>query len=324
MKLAVVGCGAVGSYYGSRLIRGGHEGHFILRSDFNVVSKKGIRVCSPDGDYEVAPHCHRTPDSVGSVDLLLIALKSTANSHLDSVLPSLVHPNTTLLTLQNGLGNVEKLTSLFPRNPVYGGLCFVCLNRVEPGVIHHIAHGRIVMGKATGGLDDGIKNLASLMTDCGLEIQLAEDFKKALWEKLLWNIPFNGLGVASLAGLEAVRSGQWDGRIEKKPCMTTDQLLADPLWLKTVRDLMDEVRTAASALGVTIPDSLPEQMIAKTREMGPYKASTLLDYEMGKPLEVEAIFSIPLDHARKAGYDPGLLKNLVDILKKLNHERINN
>src|SRR5262245_7015185 len=105
MKIAVVGCGAVGSFYGAKLCRSGQDVHFLLRSDCEVVSRKGVSVRSRDGDFHVNPKCASNPEQIGHSDLVLIGLKTTANDQFSSLLPPLVGPRTSILTLQNGLGN---------------------------------------------------------------------------------------------------------------------------------------------------------------------------------------------------------------------------
>ena len=132
-KIAVVGCGAVGSFYGSRLAQSGQKVHFLLRSDFEAVAKNGLQIQSVDGDYTLQPFIARSPGEIGECDLVLIALKSTANHRFAKLLTPLVGEQTALFTLQNGLGNEAALASLFPGRPVFGGMCFVCLNRTACG-----------------------------------------------------------------------------------------------------------------------------------------------------------------------------------------------
>ena len=125
MKIAIVGAGAVGSYYGGRLAAAGHDVCFLLRSDYEVVKEKGLRVESMDGDFflpEVS--AYRTSEEIGEVDLVVIAWKTTANGSYEKVIRPLVGEKTMILTLQNGLGNVEKLGELFGPERVLGGLCF--------------------------------------------------------------------------------------------------------------------------------------------------------------------------------------------------------
>ena len=147
MKIAVVGAGAVGGYYGAKLAQTGQETHFLLRSDYEAVRRDGVLIRSPEGDFRVQPKCARTPEEIGVSDLVIVALKTTANDQFGRLLTPLVGPATAILTLQNGLGNEAQLAALFGQEKVMGGLCFVCLNRLEPGVILHIAHGIIVMGE---------------------------------------------------------------------------------------------------------------------------------------------------------------------------------
>src|SRR5215510_16499790 len=143
MKIAVVGCGAVGSYYGARLSRAGTDVHFLLRSDYEAVRRNGVFIHSPEGDFNARPRWANAPEHIGESDLVLIGLKTTANDQFPRLLPPLVGPKTAVLTLQNGLGNEEQLARLFPVEQILGGLCFVCLNRVAPGVVHHMDHGTV-------------------------------------------------------------------------------------------------------------------------------------------------------------------------------------
>src|SRR5581483_3726167 len=131
-------------YYGAKLCRAGQEVHFLLRSDYDAVRRHGVFIRGTE-EFNVRPKCARTPDEIGVSDLVLIALKSTANDQLPKLLPPLVGPKTAVLTLQNGLGNEEALAKLIPVEQIVGGLCFVCLNRIEPGVISHMAHGMVVI-----------------------------------------------------------------------------------------------------------------------------------------------------------------------------------
>src|SRR5258707_12448704 len=87
LKIAVVGCGAVGSYYGAMLCRDGRDVHFLLRSDYEVVRRRGVSIRSPAGDFNARPHCARAPEAIGVSDVVLIALKTTANDQFPRLLP---------------------------------------------------------------------------------------------------------------------------------------------------------------------------------------------------------------------------------------------
>jgi 2-dehydropantoate 2-reductase len=319
MKIAVVGCGAVGSYYGAKLCRVGQEVHFLLRSDFEAVRQKGVAIRSVAGDFHVQPRCARTPDEIGVCDVVLIGLKTTANDHFPKLLPPLVGPQTAVITLQNGLGNAEQLARLFPPEQILNGLCFVCLNRVEPGVIHHLKYGTIVLGEFQRQTGPRTHKLAEMFRDTSVPCKVTDNLAQAQWEKLVWNIPFNGLGVAGVAGYEALVTQP--STLNPQPVLTTDKLLADPRWKQLLRELMLEVIAAAGALGFEIPVAYAEEQIERTRTMAAYKASTLLDFELGRPLELESMFLEPLRRAQTTGVPVPRLAALCQVLRKLDQPR---
>jgi 2-dehydropantoate 2-reductase len=156
-----------------------------------------------------------------------------------------------------------------------------------------------------------------MIRHAGVPCEVTDDLARAHWEKLVWNIPFNGLGVASSAGLDAMRRGSVHAGTQRGPCLTTDKLLGDPAWATIVRELMQEIILAARANGLNVSDDLIETQIARTIPMGAYKASTLIDFERGQPLELESLFLEPLRQARKAGVDTPRLRALCVVLQQL-------
>jgi 2-dehydropantoate 2-reductase len=321
MKIAIVGCGALGSYYGAKLGRDGKEVHFLLRSDYDVVRRRGVFIRSPEGDFHVNPKCTREPEQIGVCDVVLIGLKATANDQFAKLLPPLVGSRTAVVTLQNGLGNEEDLAALFPPAQILGGLCFVCLNRIEPGVIQHLAHGRIVLGEFSGWPEPRTHDIASAIRHSGVPCEVTDNLRRAHWEKLVWNIPFNGLGVASAAGHAAVISGETNPNAALGPCLATNQLLDQGKWETLVRELMHEVIAAANAQALKIDSALADFQIERTRAMGAYRASTLIDFERGQPLEMEAVFLKPLRLAQRAGAPMPRLAALCSVLSQLDARR---
>jgi 2-dehydropantoate 2-reductase len=317
MKIAVVGCGALGSYYGAMLCRAGSQVHFLLRSDYDVVRKNGVRIESADGNFHVQPECARAPEEIGPADLVLIGLKTTANHLLPRLLPPLTGSETAVLTLQNGLGNETAVAAVVGANRTLGGLCFVCLNRIEPGVIRHMAHGNILMGEYAGPPQPRTHRICELIAAAGVRCKVAEHLEQAHWEKLVWNIPFNGLGVAGAAGYDAVIRGKMEGNAKLQSCLTTDRLLSDTRWERLVRELMMETIATARAKGLDVPESAADHQISRTRQMGAYKASTLIDFERGQPLELESLFLAPLRDARHAGVPCPRLEALCATLEQL-------
>jgi 2-dehydropantoate 2-reductase len=317
MKVAVVGCGAVGSFYGAKLSRAALPVHFLLRSDYEAVRRRGVRILSPDGDFQVFPHPARDASEIGPCDLVVVALKTTANDTFPALLPPLVGPHTWVLTLQNGLGNEEALAALLGPDRILGGLCFVCLSRIAPGLIRHTAHGKIVLGHYQQSPSAGARSVADLLCRAGIPCEVTPDLARAHWEKLVWNIPFNGLGVAGLAGYGKVLAGRLPPVLERTSTLPTDELLGDARWATLARELMDEIVASGRAAGFPIPPEFPDDMIERTRCMGAYRASTLLDFERGLPLELQSVFLEPLRRAEATGIPTPRLRALCAVLSGL-------
>lgn len=288
-RIAIVGSGAVGGYYGAKLARH-FDVSFLMRRDLEAVQEKGLRVESVDGDFALRDvSAFATTEEIGSVDLVIIAIKATANDVLTTLLPPLLKDGTVLLTLQNGLGNEQFLASEFPEHPILGGMCFVCINRGEPGTIKHLAHGLVEMG----ALDESgpVEEVAAMFREAGIKCHVLPDLGLARWRKLVWNVPFNGLSIAA-------------GGID------TQQILASPDLERRTRALMHEIFAAAAAHGYEIDTEFAEVNIQRTREMGPYQPSSLVDFLAGNAVEVEPIWGEPLRRAKERGVDTPELEKL--------------
>ena len=321
MKLAVVGCGALGSFYGARILRSGGDVAFVLRSDFEVVRRSGLWVRSGDESFHVRPRCALEGGEIGHCDLVLIGLKTTANDQYGRLLSPLVGPDTILLTLQNGLGNEEQLAALFGGANVLGGLCFVCLNRVEPGLVEHHGFGKVILGEYQGEPRRRTHEVCELFRGAGVDCEVTPDLERAHWEKLVWNIPFNGLGVAASTGGALLEMAGGPAGERARGVFPTDQLLSDPSWLRLVQELMAEIIRTARALGFAIPFEFAERLIERTRQMGSYKASTLIDFERGQPIELESLFLTPLAIAKRSGVAVPRLAALCRVLTQLDSGR---
>ena len=322
MKTGVVGCGALGSFYGAKLWQAGHEVHFLLRSDYDVVRQRGVQIESRLGNFLARPHAALSPEGIGWCDLVIVGLKTTANERLPDLLAPLTGAHTLLLTLQNGLGNEQALAELFPASRIFGGLCFVCLNRLRPGFVLHTGEGNVVLGEYRNQPSEREQLLATILQEAGIKCSVCSNLETARWEKLVWNVPFNGLGVAGVAGLDAVVRGQIAGAVSRHDCLATDELLGDPQWEALVRGLMLEIIGGAAKLGFHISEEFADKMIVRTRKLGAYRASTLVDYERNQPLELESIFLQPLRLAEGAGARMPLLKNLCAVLASLDRRKI--
>src|SRR3954468_783382 len=133
-SIAIVGSGALGSYYGARLALAGNDVRFLMRGELAAVRERGLTLREKDGTHHLENvAAFATPEEIGAVDLVFITLKTTANAELARLLPPLLGPGTLVVTLQNGLGNEENVASVVGEQRVLGGLCFIAVTRSAPG-----------------------------------------------------------------------------------------------------------------------------------------------------------------------------------------------
>ena len=301
--IAVVGAGALGLYYGGRLARAGGDGvvSFLARGDLEVLRERGVTVKAPDGEFTVGADNVKiaaTPEEIGPVDLVIVTLKATANGELSKLLPPLLHERTVVLNLQNGLGVDEQVAAVAGAERTVGGLCFVCVNRVAPGTAECTMAGHVVAGEFSGASQARTRALEELFVKAGVKMSVSESLLEVRWRKLVWNVPFNGLAVAG-------------GGI------TTDVILQSAEMEAEVWALMREVQAAAAAYGVVIPEEFVVDQVERTRPMGPYKPSTMIDFVDGKPLEVEPIWGEPLRRAKAKGVSTPRLEALYARLREI-------
>lgn len=293
-RYAIIGTGAIGGYYGACLQRSGLEVHFLLHRDYNWVAQQGLVVKSVDGDFALPQvNAHATTATMPSVDVVVIALKTTQNHLLPALLSPLLGPNTAVLTLQNGF-EIESGLAWVGNRPILGGLCFICANKTGPGTIRHLDYGHLLLGEhradhQPAGISPLLQAIQADFAAANIATEVAADLRLARWRKLMWNIPFNGLSVVMNA--------------------TTDEMMADPSLRHLAEQLMLEVDEAARCDGERLspgqnrhlPPDLRPQMLAHTRQMAPYRTSMKIDADEGRPLEVEAILGNPLRAAQAAG-----------------------
>jgi 2-dehydropantoate 2-reductase len=293
-KIAVVGSGAVGLYYGTHLALGGADVRFLLRGDLAAVRERGIVVRIGERELRLPPErvgAFASTAEIGPVDLVVVALKTTANDQLAALLPPLLGPQTAVLTLQNGLGADELLAALCGAERVLGGLTFIASSRVAPGEVFCFSPGWITLGEFGRAVGERARAIAALFARSGVRCEVTDNLREARWRKLVWNVPFSGLTIAA-------------GGI------TTDRVLADPALAAEARALMDEVAAAAQAQGLSISPEFIEQQFSFTPTLGAYKPSSLLDWEAGRAVEVEAIWGEPLRRAQAAGAEMPRLARL--------------
>jgi 2-dehydropantoate 2-reductase len=292
-RIGIVGSGAVGCYYGARLGIAGADVRFLMRGDLDAVRKRGsVIVTDVTGTSELRPvSAFATSAEIGPVDLVILSLKATSGGAVQGLVAPLLGPRTAILTLQNGLGGDEYLGRLFGAERILGGLVFMAINRVGPGEVRTFNPGMVSVGELGRPALPRTRDLVGLLARSGINSQVVDNLLEARWQKLMWNIPFNGLSIA-------------EGGI------TTDRICADPRIAAQARGLMLEVQKAAGVFGFVITDEFLEKQFTRTVPMGAYKPSSLVDFLAGQEVEIEPIWGEPLRRAQAAGVAMPRLEDL--------------
>jgi 2-dehydropantoate 2-reductase len=275
-----IGVGALGGYYSTRLELSGQEVHYLLRQDFPTIKAQGFDVKSTQGDFKLKPkNIYDKLERFPQVDILCLSLKSTANSNVLEYIKNASKPGGGVLVLQNGYGLEQEIAREFPDKIILAGLCFLCANRTAPGKIHHLDYGMIKLGSYQQNTKSNlvIQKLKIIFEAALIPIETSPSLLQARWEKLIWNIPFNGLcAILQCDTKELMQS-------------TSIQVLA--------KEIMLEIQKAAQSDGIFIEDVFIEKMIYNTLKMKAYRPSMLLDLENKRPLEWDSIFQKPIQKA---------------------------
>ena len=296
---AIIGAGALGGFYGARLQHAGCDVHFLFHRDYEHVCQHGLICESKDGDFTLPKvNAYHDVGDMPKCDVVCLSLKSTQNHLLPQLLPPVVKDDGVVLVMQNGLGIEEQVADLVGAKRVMGGLCFLCSNKAGPGHIRHLDYGHVALGEfASRGISDRMRAIASDFQRAGIPTELNDDLRIVRWQKLVWNIPYNGLSVVLNAN--------------------TAELMKNPHTRQLVERIMREVVADAQACGVSLRDGIVAKMLSYTDTMIPYRTSMKIDYDDHSPMEVEAIFGNPLRAAEKAGAESPLLQQLYCLLKFL-------
>lgn len=282
-RIAIVGAGALGCYYGARLVKAGEDVHFLVRSNRAALMAQGLKVKSPTERITARKiQVYASPAEIGPCDLVVIATKATGNEALKTILPALLKPDTVVLTLQNGLGVEEPIAEIAGPDRVIGAICYIGCMRTAPGVVNCSFPGLMTIGKFGKPAGERTQAVAAMWRRAGIKCNAQDNLESQRWHKLVWNVPFNGLAI--------VAGG-----------ITTDVLLADEGLKLLARRLMEEIADAAAKFGHEIPRSFLDLQFERTAKMGAYRPSSLIDFEEGREVEVEEIWGEPVRRAKAVG-----------------------
>lgn len=283
LKYGIIGVGGIGGYFGGRLAEGGHDVHFLFHSDYEYVKHNGLKIDSVNGDFvlpKINAYCKSKDMPV--CDIVLVCLKTTQNYLLQDILPNITDNRTLVLLVQNGLGIEAELGRIFPNMNIAGGLAFIGTGKIGPGHISHTDFGWIKVGLFQGKGLDKLQQMQIDFQKNKVNIEISANLQKARWEKLVWNIPYNGLCVVMNT--------------------TCDLLQRQPDMRQLAYDMMIEVIEASKACGTLLSESVANKMMAHTDTMTPYSPSMKLDFDNKRPMEIEAIYTLPIAEALSHGY----------------------
>ncbi|WP_417749765.1 putative 2-dehydropantoate 2-reductase [Rosistilla oblonga] len=284
---AIIGTGALGGYYGGLLARAGFDVHFLLRSDFDHVQQHGLQIDSKNGNFHLPQvNAYRSAAEMPACDVTIVAIKTTANQQLAEILTATTREGGVVVVLQTGLHVEADSAAVVGPDRVLGGCCFLCSNKVGPGHIDHIDYGRIAFGEYRA--DGSVRPISERTREIEADLKLAsipaeavDDLIKVRWQKLMWNIPFNGLSVV----LDA----------------STAEIMNHPASEALAEQIIRDVRAAAMQCGKSIDEAFIYKMMNDTRAMVPYDSSMRVDFKQGRPMEVEAIVGNPLRELQRHG-----------------------
>ncbi len=294
----VVGAGAIGTFYGAKLAQAGAEVTLVCRSDYEAVRTGGVEIDSVWGSFHFTPAgvMHSVAEYGRAADLILVATKVLPEIDTAAMIRPAAGPGSGVLLLQNGIGIEAPVAAGLPGVEILSGLAFACIWRAAPGRIVHQDYGRLALGCYPSGISPKLKELAGMLEKAGVPVTLTDAVQRDRWRKLVWNAPFNPLSV--LGG-----------------GITTREILSDPEGTALSRAVMEEVVALAAADGWPLPPEVVQKNLDDTLNMTPYKTSMCLDFEHGRPLEVEAILGNAVRAGRRLGVRTPHLDSLYAALR---------
>lgn len=284
MRIAVMGTGAVGAYFGAKLaaVSDNHMA-FIARGDhLEAMRKRGLIVKSYEGDLTVRGALFSNDAAeVGSVDLVLFCVKSYDTERAARSMAPMMGPNTIVLSLQNGIDNGDKIARLYGDERTLPAVVYVGSALAGAGIVEHSTGGRIIFGSRDGQESDATRVLAQALATAQIPYEFTTEITKVQWRKLLWNAAF--CAISTLANA------------------TTQEIVESDTLSKLAVDCMDEVRAAAASAGVVLDTAAIDETMAFSRTLGHFKPSMLQDFAAGKPLEYQAFNGIVVEKLTRAG-----------------------
>lgn len=298
---AIIGSGAIGGYYGALLQRAGFDVHFLFRSVHESILQHGLVINEKDNDFilpSIKAYSHVNGDKkMPACDIIIIALKTTQNKYLKQLLPSLLKENTAIVIMQNGLGSEEDIEAITTKHIILSAITSIGAVRNGPGIIQIRHNGIVKLSPYTNSLQAAktINNIVADFGNANIPLEVYHDYLLARWQKLLWNILFNGFSLIEQSTVDIIAKN----------------------FTQKLRELATEIIAIAAAYNQKIPLEYFENMLTVTKTLTGYKTSMAYDFEQKKPLEIEYLYAKPLAAAKAKNLKCPLLEGLYKKLKDL-------
>jgi 2-dehydropantoate 2-reductase len=299
MRIAIMGSGAVGGYFGAKLAAVGHELTFIARGPhLAAMRRSGLRIDSPNGNLHVHDAVFTdNPAAARTADLVLFCVKSYDTEIAARVLAQRLGDHALILSLQNGVDNIEKLSRFWSSQRIFAGVVYIGAELHASGIIHHSSGGKIIFGRVDGTAGGAAEQIERTLSGAGVGCALSANILAVQWAKLLWNAPF--CAISCLTGA------------------TAREIAESETLTRLAMDCMAEVRAAARTRGIDLARSLFEETMAFSRGLGAFKPSMLQDLKARKPLEYEAFNGLVVRLLRQAGEAAPVNQSLYALLQQL-------
>jgi 2-dehydropantoate 2-reductase len=299
MRIAVLGAGAVGGFFGAKLAVASNNVAFIARgAHLAVLAREGLFIESFQGNLHIRDALFTdAPAAVGPVDLILFCVKSYDTESAAQALAPMMDKETVILSLQNGVDNADKIARRWGAQRTLAGVVYLGSQLWQPGRIRHSAGGRIVFGELDGQIHESTRAIERVLASAQISCEISTEIRQAQWRKLLWNAPFCAISCMTHATMKEI--------------VESDSLV------KLALDCMTEVREAAKSQSVDLDPALFDETLNFSKSLGAFKPSMLQDLEGGKPLEFDAFNGIVVNLLEQSGQAAPVNKVFYEILKHL-------
>jgi 2-dehydropantoate 2-reductase len=286
MRIAIVGSGGVGGYFGGRLAATGADVTFLARgAHLDALRTRGLRIDSPKGDAHL-PHVNASDDpaAIGPVEIVFFAVKLYDTDGALALLPPLIGPETVVIGFQNGVESIDVLTGALGRSHAAGGVAYVSAVIAEPGVIRHTAMDRLIFGELDGSRSRRLEWLLEACRPAGFQATLSTDINVEIWTKFVRLSVFSGMTAVTRSPIGVIRE--------------------DPELFAMLKTAVKETMAVAHAKGVAVAESTVADVAAAYIALPPQaKASMLEDLERGRRLELPWLSGAVVRIGREVGVE---------------------